>query len=186
VDGLDVAPDLTETGDGKAYNRVRSPGLDLQVNFGSFLAKLSYVEYQTEDTEGDDPLIKNAWRKYATGVEFNIGGSTINLYGGQILINDFKDDAIAQSTNFLLGQIRERTDFLSGHINANFLTGDALSLILIAAGYWDEEGEGVQSFGKATLKYKIADGLEFLFSPMVSDMLENRFTDVQAEIKYSF
>ncbi|MBU2513316.1 hypothetical protein KJ966_18400 [bacterium] len=186
VEGLDVNPDLTETGDGKAYNRVKSPGLDLQYNFSSFLAKLSYAAYLTEDEDGFDPLIKNSWSKYATGVEFSVGGSTINFYAGQILIDNFQDDEIAQSTNFLLGQIRERTDFVSGHVNADFLTGNALNLTLIAAAYWDEEGEAVQSFVKATLKYKIADGLEVLFSPMYSDYMENKFTDVQMEAKYSF
>ncbi len=186
VEGLDNVPDLNASGDAKAYKRVKSPGLDLQYNFGSFLGKLSCAWYLTEDTEGDDPLIKNNWGKYAIGSEFTIGGSTINIYAGQTLVENFKDDELAEQTNFLLGQIREQTDFISGHINADFLTGNALNLVLMAAGYWDEEGESVQSVAKATVKYKIADGLEVLFSPMYSDFIKNTFTDVQAEVKYSF
>ncbi len=186
VEGLDNAPDLTETGDGRAYNRIRSPGLDLQYNFGSFLGKLSGAAYQTEDDDGEEIMIKNSWGKYATGVEFTAGGSTINLYAGQIIIDNFQDDEDSKQKGFLMGQITERTDFLSGHINADFLTGNALNLVLMAAGYWDEEGSPMRSFYKATFKYKIADGLDLLFSPSYSDYQENKFTDIQAEVKYSF
>jgi hypothetical protein len=186
IEGLDNAPDLNASGDGKAYRHVKSPGFDLQYNFSSFLGKLSCAWYLTEDTLGNDPMVKNNWGKYALGGEFSIGGSTINIYAGQTLVENFKDDEIAEQTNFLLGQIRERTDFISGHINADFLTGNALNLVLMAAGYWDEDGESVQTVAKATLKYKIADGLEVLFSPMYSDFMENIFTDVQTEVKYSF
>ncbi|MCG8339508.1 MAG: hypothetical protein MJE63_33790 [Proteobacteria bacterium] len=186
IEGLDNDPDLNASGDAKVYNRVRSPGLDLQYNAGSFLAKFSGAYYYTEDTEGDDPDTKNHWGKYAAGVEFNIGGSTINLYAGQEVIANYDDSASAQSTNFLLGQLRERTDFVSGHINADFLTGNALNVVLMAAGYWDEEGEPVQSIYKMTLKYKIADGLDVLCSPMYVNYLESTFIDWQAEVKYSF
>ncbi len=186
IEGLDTAPDLNASGDGKVYRRVKSPGLDLQFNFGSFLGKLSYAWYLTEDTDGDDPYTKNNWSQYAVGTEFTVGGSTINIYAGQTLIEEFKDDEVSEQTNFLMGQLRERTDFISGHINADFLTGNALNLVLMTAGYWDEDGESVQSVARATLKYKIADGLEVLFSPMYSDFMDNTFTDVQAEVKYSF
>lgn len=103
-----------------------------------------------------------------------------------MLIENFKDDAVSQANNLKLGQLRERTDFLSGRINADFLTGIALNLVLMVAGYWDEDGKAVQSIAKSTLKYRIADGLELLFSPSYTDYLENRFTDLQAEVKYSF
>ncbi|MBT3227023.1 MAG: hypothetical protein HOK67_02560 [Deltaproteobacteria bacterium] len=171
---------------GRAYNRIKSPGLDLQYNLGSLLAKLSYVNTMTEDEDGDSLLIKNSWNKYVIGSEFSVGGSTVNIYAGQHTIQDFKIDAFSQQTNFLLGQIRERTDFISGHINANFLTGDALNMVLMAANYWDEEGESVQTIVRGTFKYKIADGLDLLFTPSYMDMLDNQFTDIQTEIKYSF
>ncbi len=186
IEGLDNANDLNASGDARVYNRIISPGLDLQYNFGSFLAKLSGAYYYTEDTEGDDPFIKNNWGKYAIGTEFSIGGSTINLYAGQILIDGLKEDPLSQNNNFLMGQLRERTDFISGHVNADFLTGNALNLLVMAAGYWDEDGEPVQSIAKVTLKYKIADGLEVLYSPMYVDYMENIFTDMQAEVKYTF
>ncbi len=140
----------------------------------------------TEDEDGDSLLIKNSWNKYVIGSEFSVGGSTVNIYAGQHTIQDFKIDAFSQQTNFLLGQIRERTDFISGHINANFLTGDALNMVLMAANYWDEEGESVQTIVRGTFKYKIADGLDLLFTPSYMDMLDNQFTDIQTEIKYSF
>lgn len=171
---------------GKMYNRIQSPGLDLQYNFGSFLAKLSYVNYVTEDSAGDDPYIKNNWNKYVVGGEFTVFGNSVNLYAGQHTVEKFSNEGTNALTNFLLGQIRERTDFVSGHINANFLTGDALNMILMAAGYWDEDGEAVQSIVKATFKYKVANGLDVLFSPMYMDLMENVFTDYQLEVKYSF
>jgi hypothetical protein len=194
VEGLDSAADLvpTQVGNGlvsptgKKYNRVKSPGLDLQYNFGNLLAKASYVRYLTEDEEGDDLYIKNNWSKYVVGTEFNLFSSTVNLYAGQHLVEDFPEDALSAQTNFLLGQLRERTDFISGHINANFLTGDALNLVLLAAGYWDEDGKPVQANVKATVKYKIANGLEVVFSPSYLELLENIFVDYQLEVKYSF
>lgn len=171
---------------GRAYNRVQSPGMDLQYNFGSWLAKASYVEYHTEDTAGDDYWIKNSWKKYVVGGEFTLFDNTINLYAGQHLIENFQEDPISSQTSFLVGQLRERTDFLSGHINASFLPGNALNLVFLAAGYWDEEGEPVQTNLKATITYKIASGLDLVFSPGYMDILDNTFTDYQAEIKYSF
>ncbi|MBT4267803.1 MAG: hypothetical protein HOK67_16465 [Deltaproteobacteria bacterium] len=186
VEGLDPDTDLNAAGNGRAYNRIKSPGLDLQYSLSSWLAKLSYVQTQTEDEDGDNPLIKNSWQKVAIGGEFTVAVSTINLYAGQHQIADYKTDAAAQRTNFPLGQLRERTDFISGHVNANFLTGNALNLVLMAANHWDEDGETVQTLVRTTFKYKIADGLELLVSPTYMDMMDNRFTDFQTEVKYSF
>lgn len=186
VEGIDPIADLNATMNGKAYNRIKSPGLDLQYNLGSWLAKLSWVQTLTEDEDGDSRTIKNSWSKYVIGGEFSVSGSTINIYAGQHLIDDFKTDALSQNTNFLLGQVRERTDFISGHLNASFLTGDALNLVLMAANYWDEDGKAVQSIIMGTFKYKIANGLEVLVSPSYMDMMENEFTDLKTEIKYSF
>lgn len=197
VEGKDVAPDLVGTvGTGifagkllpteRIHKTVKSPGLDLQYNFGSFLVKASYINNLTEDEEGDDYFVKNNWNKYLAGVEFTAFGSTVNLYAGQHVVENFKDDDLSEQTNFLLGQFRERTDFMSGHINANFLEGDALNLVLLAAGYWDKEGDPVQTNIKATFKYKVADGLDLVFSPAYMDLLHNIFTDYQFEVKYSF
>lgn len=185
VEGTDPDPDLSATF-GKKYNRIQSPGLDLQYNLSSWLAKLSYVNSITEDEDGGDPMIKNSWSKYVIGGEFSVSGSTINIYAGQHKVADYKTDAAAQQTNFLLGQPRERTDFISGHVSADFLTGNALNLVLMAANYWDDEGKSVQSVVRSTFKYKIADGLEVLFSPTYMDLMDNQFTDIQTEIKYSF
>lgn len=183
VEGIDPDADLSADMTGRAYNRTKSPGLDLQYNLGSWLAKLSWVSTITEDEDGSDPLIKNNWSKYVIGGEFTAGGSTFNIYAGQHAIEDFDPNG---ATNFLVGQIRERTDFVSGHVNANFLTGDALNLVLMAANYWDEDGESVQSIVRGTFNYKIADGLNFLVGTSYMDMLDNQFTDVQTEVKYSF
>lgn len=68
-------------------------------------------------------MIKNSWSKYVVGGEFSISGSTINIYAGQHTVAYYKTDTAAQNTNFLLGQPWERTDFISGHVSANFLTG---------------------------------------------------------------
>ncbi len=195
VDGPDPVADIyvySEEGTGamlvgKTYNRIRSPGLDLQYNlFDVALAKLSAVYTFTEDEDGDDPMIKNSWGKYVVGAEFTVSGSTINLYAGQNFITDFKQGAPYNETNFLLQQIWERTDFISGHANIDFLTGNALNLVLMGANYWDQDGQPVQTVARATLKFKIADGLEILFGPTYSEILNNYFTDVQAEVKYSF
>ncbi len=205
VEGTDPKADLQETdlilsgldpdtGDllytvnftGKKYYRVRSPGLDLQYDFGSLLAKASYVQYLTQDPKGTDYFIKNNWSKYVVGAEFKLFGSTVNLYAGQEIIENFQDDYVSNQTNFLLGQFRERTDFLSGHINADFLTGDALNVIIMAAGYWDKEGEPVQAYAKATFKYKLGDGLDLIFSPGYLEIMRTVLVDYQAEVKYSF
>ena len=183
VEGIDPDADINAAGTGRSYNRIKSPGLDLQYNLSSLLAKLSWVSTITEDEDGDDPMIKNNWSKYVVGTEFTAGGATYNIYAGQHTVEDFDPDA---TTNMLVGQIRERTDFISGHVNADFLTGNALNLVLMAANYWDKEGESVQTIVRGTFKYKIADGLEFLFGPSYMDMLDNQFTDVQTEVKYSF
>ena len=189
VDGPDPVADIHQDGlaAGKKYNRIRSPGLDFQYNlFDVALAKLSAVHTFTEDEDGDDPIIKNSWSKYVAGVEHTKSGVTINLYFGQQFIHDFKEEAPYNQTNFLLQQIWERTDFISGHANIDFLTGNALNLILMGANYWDQDGQPVQTVARATLKYKVADGLNILFGPTYSEMLNNYFTDVQAEVKYSF
>jgi len=171
---------------GRKYNRIKSPGLDLQYNLGSFLAKGSYVQVLTEDQDGDDYFIKNNWSKYVIGAEFTVLGKMVNLSAGQHLIEEFKEDPVSGQTNFLMGQLRERTDFVSGHINADFLTGNALNLVLLAAGYWDKEGEPVQTNIKTTAKYKVANGLDLVFSSGYMDILDNKFVDHQFEIKVSF
>jgi len=193
VEGIDPNADLHvadfvdgEPVFGRAYNHIKSPGLDLQYNLGSLLAKLSYVNTLTEDEAGDLLLIKNNWRKYVIGAEFSVGGSTFNIYAGQHTVENFKTDEISEQTSFLMGQLRERTNFISGHINANFLTGNALNMILMAANHWDEEGESVQTIVRGTFKYKIADGLDLLVSPSHMNMMDNMFNDFQTEIKYSF
>ncbi|MBU2513947.1 hypothetical protein KJ966_21620 [bacterium] len=186
IDPITMELQYTVNFTGRKYNRIRSPGLDLQYNFGSLLAKTSYVQYLTEDEDGTDYFIKNNWSKYVIGAEFTMFGNTVNLYAGQHLIENFQEDYISNQTNFLMGQMRERTDFISGHINANFLTGDALNVVLLAAGYWDEEGEAVQTNFKATFKYKLANGLDLIYSPSYMELLKNVFVDHQLEVKYSF
>jgi hypothetical protein len=202
VEGIDPEPDLIpvkpitlppqqggltylpETG--RRYNRVKSPGLDLQYNFGSWLAKASYVRYNTEDTAGDDLFTKNSWSKYVVGAEFTVLGKMVNLYAGQHTVDNYMDDGFYAQTNMTLGQLRERTDFISGHINADFLPGNALNLIIMAANYWDKTGKAVQSNLRTTVKYKIANGVEILVCPSYMDVMDNVFTDLLAEIKYSF
>ncbi len=173
----------------KTYHRVQSPGLDLQYNFGSGLAKLAYVEYQTEDEEGDDPFIKNSWKKYMIGGEMIFSGQILNLYAGQIIIKDWQDyskSGLQFYPNLILSQLREQTDFASGHLILNFLPGDALKFTLMAAGYWDKDGKPVQSVAKLTSAYKVTNGLDFLVSPGYINVAENSFYDVQAELKYAF
>jgi hypothetical protein len=171
----------------RTYHRIRSPGLDLQYNFGSWIPKAAFVYYLTEDEDGNDPFIKNSWGQYLLGGEFKIGSATVNLYAGQTLVSDYQiKTPLDKQTNYLNGQRRERMDFISGYIDANFLTGNALNLNLMFANYWDEDGEEVDSKLKATLKYKIADGLEVYVAPSYFVMDETEITDFQTEIKYSF
>jgi len=171
----------------RTYHRIRSPGLDLQYNFGSWMPKLSYVQNLTEDKDGDNPFVKNNWSQYLVGGEFKISSVTINLYAGQKLVEDYKKETLLDlKTNFLNGQRREQTDILSGYVDANFLTGDALKLTLMFANYWDKEGKSVESKLKTNLKYKITNGLEIYFALSYFDIEETEINDVQAEIKYSF
>ncbi len=171
---------------GRTFNRVRSPGVDLQYNFGSWLGKGSFVKYLTADASGDAPTIKNNWSKSVMGAEFTMFDTTINCYAGQTQIENFPEDEKEQEKSFLVGQIRERSDFISGHITRNFLTGNALSVMLMGAKYWDGEGDAIQTNIRANLKYKIADGLEILVGPAYMYMMENEFYDFQTEVKYSF
>ena len=185
VTGMDTQADITSNF-ARQYNRVSSPGFDFQYNVGGFLAKGSFVKYFTEDKD-DDPLIKNNWSKYILGGEFLAADATFNLYVGQVLVDDFKGETSDQQTyNALLNQVREQTDFISGHITANFLTGNALSLTIFGARYWDKDHSMVQNNLKVTMKYKIANGLDFQVSPAYFDTLGSKFYDLQTEVKYSF
>jgi len=186
IPGQNVVLETTANLTGKTYNRIKSPGLDLQYNFGSWLVKASAVSYITEDASGDSPFIKNNWSKAVAGVEFSIFDSTINLYAGQTIVENFPEDPLLQQQSFLVGQIREQINFISGHMMADFLPGNALNMILMAASYQDQEGETVQTNVRATFKYKVADGLEILISPAYMNLIDNIFTDFQAEVKYAF
>ena len=93
--------------------------------------------------------------------------------------------ALDLKTNYLNGQRRKRTDIISGYIDADFLTGNALKLNMMFAGYWDEEGEPAESKLKAYLKYKITDGLDIFFSITHVDIEKTQITDIQAAVKYS-
>lgn len=170
----------------RVYNRVRSSGLDLQLNLGSWIPKASLVHYLTEDEDGEDPFVKNNWSQYLLGGEFKIGSATVNLYAGQQIIENYREyTPLDLKTNFLNNQRRERTDMVSGYIDADFLTGNALKLNLMFAGYWDDEGEPAESKFKAYLKYKIDNGLDIYFAVSHVDIETTQLTDFQAEIKYS-
>ena len=203
VDGIDPQPDvkdeivdtpkvnpLTMTNKTiqpkKHYNRVQSPGLDLQYNFGSWLAKASAASYVTEDASGDCPDIKNNWSKVVVGVEVTFFDSTINLHVGQTSVENYPEDETLQRKSFYMGQIREQLNFVSGHLVAHFLPGDALNLVLMAASYQDKEGETIQTNTRASFKYKIADGLEVLIGAANTNVLETVLNDFQAEVKYAF
>ena len=187
VQGLDTEFDLVTDASNdsyKYYNPVQSTGLDFQYNFGSFLAKLAYVNYLTEDKEGDDAYIKNDWDKYLFGVEFVAGGATVNIYAGQKRIMDF--EKTSPLTNLLLGQTTETMDFISGHIRGSFLAGDALTTTVLFAAYQDDDGETVQSLVMPSVTYKIADGLETTFAADYINRVDNTFNRVKTELKYSF
>ncbi|MCP4754966.1 MAG: hypothetical protein GY866_29160 [Proteobacteria bacterium] len=171
----------------RTYHRTRSPGLDLHYNCGSWIPKAAFVYYLTEDEDGDDPFIKNHWSQYMIGGEFKVGSATLNLYAGQTRVEDYKEETLLDlQTNYLNGQKRKRTDFVSGYVDADFLTGNALKLNLMFANYWDEDGEQVESKLKATFKYKIADGLEIYLAPSYFEIDGTEITDLQTEVKYSF
>ncbi len=190
LEGLDAQADAFINEDDKIrriYHRTKSPGLDLQYNFGSALAKLAYVFHQTEDEEGDDPFIKNSWHKYLAGAEFKISSATINIYAGQMLVDDFNESSSNhQKTNGLMGQAYERTDFVSGHVTANFLTGDALGLTMLFASYRSDEGKAIRHILTPTFTYKLADGLETVFNPSYVEFEKTKIHSLQAEVKYSF
>lgn len=190
VDGLDPLSDvyIDSSGDaGRSYHRVQSLGLDLQYNFGSFLAKVAAVSYKTEDEGGDDPYIKNSWHKILAGVEFMTGSVTTNVYVGQTSILDYQDDTVLdQQTNALMGQAEESQQFVSGHINSSFLTGNALDMTIMFAQYWDDEGEAIKKLLTGTFTYKLSDGLEIALSPGYIYNYETEIYSAKSEITYSF
>jgi len=183
---VDPQPDLAIDSKGlfvREYHQVRSPGIDLQYSFNSWLAKVAYVEYHTEDKAGENAFVKNYWKKYLLGGEFFVSGNTINFYAGQTIVDKFEAE---NPYNFLIGQSREMTNFISGHISANFLTGNALNITLLGAGYYDEDNVPVQKNLKLTSKYTISNGLDVIVSPSFFEIADNRFYNLQAEVKYSF
>ena len=190
TDGLDTLADVNVNASGdfqRSYHRVRSPGLDLQYNFGSFLAKLAYVQYLTEDEDGDNPFIKNYWSKGLVGVEFNVASITTNLYVGQTTIENHLEDTVLDIlTNALMGQSEKNTRFVSGHINSRFLTGDAFSMTLIFANYWDDDDTTIQRIINGSFTYKLSDGMEVAFSPGVVYANDSMFQTVKTELTYSF
>lgn len=190
IDGLDTVADVNFDSSGDAlrsYHRVKSLGLDLQYNFGSFLAKIAAVSYQTEDEDGDDPYIKNSWNKVLAGIEFNIGSVTTNFYVGQTTVQDFQDESVlAQQTNSLMGQAEESVQFVSGHINSSFLTGNALDMTIMFAQYWDKDNEAIRKLMTGTFTYKLSDGLDIALSPGYIYNYETEINTLKSEITYNF
>lgn len=191
VEGMDTTKDVTVQDDGqyqRSYNRVQSSGLDLQYNFGSLLWKLAATYNKTEDDAGDDPFIKNNWSKYLTGAEFSAFSSTINFYAGQMRVENFHQETADKSyiTNGLMGQDREVTNFVSGNISANFLTGDALGVSINFANYWDDLYNTVQRYVSGQFTYKLSDGLEVAVSPQYLKSGESRFYTLKSEMTYHF
>jgi hypothetical protein len=171
----------------RSYHRERSPGVDLQYNFGSYLGKLAYAGHYTEDSNGSDASIKNSWHHLAIGTEFNIGSNIINLYTGTKIVEDFDDsNDDRKTTNLLMGQSYSQINFVSGHVSANFLTGNALSTTILFAGYWNPKGEMIQYMVRPTLGYKLIDSLQVMFSPSFLDVNDTSYQSLQLELKYSF
>ncbi len=193
VDGTDPRADVALLGSSpnqslqRSYHRERSPGIDLQYNFGSVLGKIAYAEHYTNDTDGSDPSIKNSWKHLAVGAEFNIGSSIANLYVGTKYVDNFNDSTNDRmTTNILMGQGYEQVNFISGHIISNFLTGNALTTTLLFASYWNNTGDLVQYIVKPTLTYKMADSLQLQFSPSLMNVTDTLYQLLQLEVKYSF
>lgn len=171
----------------RSYNREKSPGLDLQYNFGSMLGKLAYAAHYTSDKDGSDAAIKNSWHHLAIGAEFNVGSSIVNLYGGTKIVENIDastNDRI--TTNLLMGQAYPQVNFLSGHATANFLTGDALSTTILFAAYWNGAGKVVQYVLRPALTYKLADTLKAQFSPSFIDVNDTAYQALQFEVQYVF
>lgn len=173
------------------YHRVKSTGVDLQYNFSDFIFKGGYVAYETSDqfddreesAEAEPEYVKNDWREVILGGEFMVGSATVNLYAGQRFIDDWNE---GETKNTYTGQTSGQFDYISGYISGDFLTGDALNIILYTSQFWDEHGEKVMSKNKLTLTYKIDNGLEVLFSPVYYDMNAFTMAQMQVEAKYSF
>ncbi len=193
VEGTDPRPDVALLGTSpsqslqRSYHKEKTPGIDLQYNFGSVLGKIAYAEHITSDSSGNDASIKNSWKHLAIGAEFNIGESTANLYIGTKYIDNFNgstDDRI--TTNILMGQGYEQVNFISGHIISNFFTGNALTTTVLFASYWDNTGDLIQYIVKPTLTYKMADSLQLQFSPSLMNVTDTLYQSLQLEVKYSF
>jgi len=193
VEGTDPRPDVALLGASpsqslqRSYHKEKSPGLDLQYNFGSVLGKIAYAEHYTNDTDGNNPSIKNSWKHLAVGAEFNIGESTANLYVGTKQVDNFNESTDSRRiTNILMGQGYEQVNFISGHVISNFLTGNALTTTVLFAGYWNNSGDLIQYIFKPTLAYKLADSLQLQFSPSLMSITDTLYQSLQLEVKYSF
>ena len=193
VEGTDPRPDVALLGTSpdqslqRSYHKEKSPGIDLQYNFGSVLGKIAYAEHITSDSSGNNASIKNSWKHLAVGAEFNVGESTANLYVGTKYIDNFNESTGDRiTTNVLMGQGYEQINFISGHVISNFLTGNALTTTVLFAGYWNNSGKMVQYIVKPTLTYKLADSLQVQFSPSQISLDDTLFQSLQLEVKYSF
>lgn len=194
IEGLNPWPDIgQQTVDGETvrfttYSRYRSPGLDVQINFGGFLAKLAAASFTPDNGDDDhtDPLLQNPWVQVMAGVEFFAGSALVNLSVGSKVVEDFDDDETLFFTNALLNQPRGRTSILAGSFSDSYLTGNALELSVFFTTFWDQNQEHAGFRFRPSMTYNAGDGLSTTFIPSFSEDLGIRTNEVYWEVKYAF
>ncbi len=195
VDGRNPRPDLGEIENPgedepeffKRYQRVQSPGLDLQLNLGSVLARLSAVYWDTEDLDNDDPLLQNDWWQAMIGVEFWLGSALVNFNLGRREVVDHNDDPDLDFENILLGQTAGTTNVVAGIVSDSYLTGNALEVSFLYAYLWnDESGELVALRVRPSISYNFGDGVSLTFIPSYSNEIGIETQEYYSEIKFSF
>jgi hypothetical protein len=169
----------------KSYQRVQSPGLDLQVNLGSVLGRLSAVYWNTQDIGNDDALIQNDWWQAMVGIEFWLDSALVQLNAGQKQVLDHQKEP--EFNNILLGQTNKAVDIVAGIVTDQFLAGDALELTFLFAYLWDDEtGELVALRIRPSFTYNLADGVALTFIPGFSNEIGIETTEFYVETKFSF
>ena len=198
VDGTNPVADLgvfdvtgadgnTDTAYYKTYHRYSSPGLDLQINFGAFLGRLSAVWVDTGDVGNRDPLRQNDWQQIMVGAEFWMGSALVNLNAGQKTITDYDDDEDLFFNNVLLGQFAETTNIVAGLFTDSYLPGAALEISFLFSYATDAgSGDAISANLRPSLTYNLGDGLTVTVIPAYSDFIGITTQSLYLETKLSF
>jgi hypothetical protein len=177
----------------KEFHRTRSPGVDLQFDLGSVLARISTVYFNTDDSNNNDPLIQNDWYQFMVGAEFHFGPALMQINAGRKEVVDWgkgqTEDEQNQAfiNNVFLGQPAKSTNIVAGTFSDSYFTGAALKFNLLWAYLWNaDNGDLVAVRLRPYFSYNFADGLAITLMPSFSNEVGVQTFEIYSEVKLSF